>query len=67
MTVDQLTTVSNQLSNVCPECGEHSICETCARLFDMEVESMYYMDIEKEAQEVLTKINIGSGEDVCLS
>jgi hypothetical protein len=33
----------------------------------MEVESMYYMDIEKEAQEVLTKINIGSGEDVCLS
>jgi len=67
MTVDQLTAVSNQHSNVCPECGEHSICETCARLFDEEVESMYYMDVEKQAQEVFVKINISSGEDACLS
>lgn len=60
MTVDQH-------ANVCPECGEHSICETCARLFDEEVESMYYMDIEACAEEIITKVNIGSGEDVCLS
>ena len=60
MTVDQH-------SNVCPECGEHSICDTCARLFDEEIEALYYMDVEAQAREAINKINIGSGEDVCLS
>ena len=67
MTVDQLTTVSNQHSNVCPECGEYTICDTCSRLFDEEAEAMYYMDIEARAEEIITKVNIGSGEDVCLN
>ena len=57
----------DQQANVCPECGEHSICDTCSRLFDEEVESMYYMDVEKQAQDVFVKINISSGEDACLN
>jgi hypothetical protein len=57
----------DQQNSACPECGEHAICDTCARLFDEEVEALYYMDIEAQAREAIQKINIGSGEDVCLS
>jgi hypothetical protein len=60
--------------NVCPECGEMNLCDTCADLFDREAEAMQCMEEEdccavaadKFLAGLSTKINIGSGEDVCL-
>lgn len=66
--------------NVCPECGETSLCETCADLFDREAEAMQCIAEEDccslAADNFLAglstttfqdgRINIGSGEDVCL-
>lgn len=56
------------MPNVCPECGEYTICETCQRLFDEEayVLALEY-DIERLAMAEIQKINISSGEDVCLA
>jgi hypothetical protein len=61
------------MPNVCPECGEYTICNVCQRLFDEEAYVMALEnDIEKQAMDELlrigeAKINIGSGEDVCLA
>lgn len=61
--------------NVCPECGEVNICNTCAELFDLEAEAMQCIAEEDccavAADKFLAglstnKINISSGEDVCL-
>lgn len=60
--------------NVCPECGENAICDVCSDLFDREAEAMQAMAEEdccavaadKFLAGLSTKINIGSGEDVCL-
>jgi hypothetical protein len=61
------------MPNVCPECGEYTVCDTCQRLFDEEAWVLALEnDIEKQAMEELlrisedSRINIGSGEDVCL-
>lgn len=62
------------MPNVCPECGEYTVCDTCQRLFDEEAWVLALEnDIEKQAMDELlrigedSKINIGSGEDVCLA
>ena len=66
--------------NVCPECGEVNLCDTCTALFDREAEAMQAIAEEdccavaadkfleglsaSSLQDV--RVNIGSGEDVCL-
>lgn len=63
------------MPNVCPECGEYTICETCQRLFDEEAYVLALEhDIEKQAMDELIaiahmdkRVNISSGEDVCLA
>lgn len=65
--------------NVCPECGEVSLCDTCTELFDREAEDALALAEEDccavAADNFLAglstpmydpRINIGSGEDVCL-
>jgi len=55
------------MSNVCPECGEYTICGICQQLFDEEAFVLALEnDIEQLAIAELAKINISSGEDVCL-
>jgi hypothetical protein len=63
--------------NVCPECGEANLCDTCIDLFDREAEAMQAM-MEEDCCSIAAdkflaglstpaaKINIASGEDVCL-
>jgi hypothetical protein len=62
--------------NVCPECGEMNLCDTCTDLFDREAEAMQCMEEEDccavaadkflEGLSTSSKLFIGSGEDVCL-
>jgi len=55
------------MPNVCPECGEYTICSICQQLFDEEAWVLALEhDIEQLAMAELAKINISSGEDVCL-
>ena len=56
------------MPNVCPECGEYTICSICQQLFDEEAWVLALEnDIEQLAMTELAKINISSGEDVCLA
>lgn len=62
------------MPNVCPECEEYTICDICQRLFDEEAWVLALEnDIEQQAMDELlrigedSKINISSGEDVCLA
>lgn len=70
--------------NVCPECGEVNLCDTCTELFDREAEAMQAIAEEDccavAADKFLAnlgtglsatmlqdnRLNIASGEDVCL-
>ena len=64
--------------NVCPEFGEVNLCDTCTELFDLEAKAMQAIAEEDccavAADRFLAglstasmKINIASGEDVCLT
>lgn len=56
------------MQNTCPECGEYIICDTCQRLFDEEAWVLALeSDIERQAMAEIQRINISSGEDVCLA
>jgi hypothetical protein len=46
--------------NTCPECSEYVLCNECKQAFD---EAQVYQQAEPEP----TRINIASGEDVCLA
>lgn len=48
------------MMNTCPECNEYVLCDECQRAFD---EAVVYQQAEPEPQ----RINIASGEDVCLA
>jgi len=67
------------MMNVCPECGEVNLCDTCTDLFDREAEAMQAIAeedccavaadkflAELSGGSINNRINIGSGEDVCL-
>ena len=46
--------------NTCPECSEYVLCHECQQAFE---EAQVYQQAEPEP----TRINIASGEDVCLA
>ena len=46
--------------NTCPECSEYVLCHECEKAFE---EAQVYQQAEPEP----TRINIASGEDVCLA
>lgn len=63
-----MTIQENLMQNTCPECGEYIICDTCQRLFDEEAWVLALeSDIERQAMAEIQRINISSGEDVCLA
>lgn len=45
----------------CPECNEYMLCDECQEAFDEAVEAQVYQPAEPK------RINIASGEDVCLA
>lgn len=46
--------------NTCPECSEYVLCHECKQAFE---EAQVYQQAEPEPK----RINIASGEDVCLA
>jgi hypothetical protein len=47
--------------NACPECQEYILCKECKEAFDEAVLAQVYQPAEP------VRINIASGEDVCLA